>query len=573
LIDFTYLVAFNTYAVSSMTRSELLYLLPYLGSLALSLGVLYYSWQRRRAKGVIAYVWYVAGQTLWVFGFIVELLSSNQAEKIFWDGFQWLAGLLFVIAFPVFAVQYTERKLKYSQHLFTLSLIVPVLFSLTLMTDSLHHLIYPNPHLITNLPFSELNYDFTWVVYGYAIYSYATLFWGMELLIKHFTRVQSLYRTQLAIIIIGFLIPIVGTILTLSGIQIAPQRDATPLTSAIGNLVVAWGLFRFRLFEVVPVGRDRLFEAMVDPVVILDNQHIVVDINSAMLALLNKKAGEVIGQPGKRVFDQFPIPIKLYTHVSYARTESTFEVGGKSVYYEMTVWPLYDPDKNMSGRIYISHDITALKELERELRELNLDLEHRVHLRTKELAEAYDTTLEGWAKALELRDKETEGHSRRVTATTVAVARAMDIPEEEVEHIRRGSILHDIGKMGIPDDILRKEGPLTEDERQIILKHPETAYELLKQIPFLEKALEIPYCHHEKWDGSGYPRKLRERKIPISARIFAVADVWDALTSDRPYRKAWSRKQTSQYLINETGKHFDPRVVNVFLNLVEKGEI
>jgi len=160
-----------------------------------------------------------------------------------------------------------------------------------------------------------------------------------------------------------------------------------------------------------------------------------------------------------------------------------------------------------------------------------------------------------------------------VTATTVAVARAMDIPEEEVEHIRRGSILHDIGKMGIPDDILRKEGPLTEDERQIILKHPETAYELLKQIPFLEKALEIPYCHHEKWDGSGYPRKLRERKIPISARIFAVADVWDALTSDRPYRKAWSRKQTSQYLINETGKHFDPRVVNVFLNLVEKGEI
>jgi len=160
-----------------------------------------------------------------------------------------------------------------------------------------------------------------------------------------------------------------------------------------------------------------------------------------------------------------------------------------------------------------------------------------------------------------------------VTETTVAVARAMGIPEEEVEQIRRGSILHDIGKMGIPDDILRKEGPLTEDERQIILKHPETAYELLKQIPFLEKALEIPHCHHEKWDGSGYPRKLKEHDIPISARIFAVADVWDALTSDRPYRKAWSRKQTLQYLINETGKHFDPRVVNKFLLLVEEGKI
>jgi putative nucleotidyltransferase with HDIG domain len=189
------------------------------------------------------------------------------------------------------------------------------------------------------------------------------------------------------------------------------------------------------------------------------------------------------------------------------------------------------------------------------------------------LAEAYDTTLEGWAKALELRDKETEGHSRRVTETTVAVARAMNIPEEEVEHIRRGSILHDIGKMGVPDDILRKEGPLTEEERQIILKHPETAYELLKQIPFLEKALEIPYCHHEKWDGSGYPRKLKERDIPISARIFAVADVWDALTSDRPYRDAWPQEKVVQYLINDSGKHFDPNVLSVFLQMIEKGEI
>jgi putative nucleotidyltransferase with HDIG domain len=239
----------------------------------------------------------------------------------------------------------------------------------------------------------------------------------------------------------------------------------------------------------------------------------------------------------------------------------------------MTVWPLYDSNKKMTGRIYISHDITALKELERELRELNLDLEKRVRARTKELAEAYDVTLEGWAKALELRDKETEGHSRRVTETTVAVARAMGIPEEEIGHIRRGAILHDIGKMGIPDHILRKEGGLTEEERQIVLKHPGTAYDLLKDIPFLEKAIEIPYCHHEKWDGSGYPRGLIRHVIPLSARIFAVADVWDALSSDRPYRKAWSKEEVAKYLINEAGKHFDPRVVNAFLALVEKGEI
>ena len=227
----------------------------------------------------------------------------------------------------------------------------------------------------------------------------------------------------------------------------------------------------------------------------------------------------------------------------------------------------------MTGRIYISHDITALKELERELRELNIDLEKRVRSRTQELAEAYDVTLEGWAKALELRDKETEGHSRRVTETTVTVARTMGIEEEELDQIRRGAILHDIGKMGVPDHILRKEGALTEDERQIIMKHPATAYELLRQIPFLEKALDIPYSHHERWDGSGYPRGLKERAIPLPARIFAIVDVWDALSSDRPYRKAWKRAEVIQYLINESGKHFDPHVVNIFLALVEKGEI
>ncbi len=556
-----------------MTRAEIFYLLPYLGSLALSLGVLFYAWQRRQSKGVNAYVWYVAGQTLWVFGFILELLSMEMTGKIFWDGFQWLAGLFVVIAFPVFAVQYSEHPVRNPHRLFRLSFIVPVVFTILLLTDNIHHLVYSNPRLIPDVPFAELTYDFTWLIYGYALYSYATVFWGTGLLLRRLFRTHNLYRTQTAIIIFGFLLPIFGTILTLFDIQIAPERDATPFTSAIANLVVAWGLFRHKLFEVIPIGRDKLFEAMVDPVVILDNQHMVVDINSAMLALLNQRAEDVIGQPAKQVFNDFPIPIKLYTHVSYARTEATFDVRGKDVYYEMTVWPLYDSNKEMTGRIYISHDITALKELERELRELNLDLEHRVRLRTQELAEAYDTTLEGWAKALELRDKETEGHSRRVTETTVSVARAMGIPEEEVDHIRRGAILHDIGKMGIPDDILRKQGSLTDEERQIVMKHPDTAFELLKQIPFLKGAMDIPYCHHEKWDGSGYPRGLKRFEIPLSARIFAVADVWDALSSDRPYRKAWDRERVAQYLISESGTHFDPHVVNKFLEIMEKGGI
>jgi putative nucleotidyltransferase with HDIG domain len=191
----------------------------------------------------------------------------------------------------------------------------------------------------------------------------------------------------------------------------------------------------------------------------------------------------------------------------------------------------------------------------------------------EDLAEAYDTTLEGWAQALDLRDKETEGHSRRVTETTISVARAMGCTEEELVHVRRGSLLHDIGKMGIPDEILRKRGPLTDGERTVVVRHPITAYNLLKPIAYLEKALDIPYCHHEKWDGSGYPRGLKGEEIPLAARIFAVVDVWDALSSDRPYREAWSHDKVTRYMIAESGKHFDPDVLNIFLQMLEKGEI
>ena len=189
------------------------------------------------------------------------------------------------------------------------------------------------------------------------------------------------------------------------------------------------------------------------------------------------------------------------------------------------------------------------------------------------LAEAYDTTLEGWAKALELRDKETEGHSRRVTETTLVIARAMDIKEDELMDVRRGAILHDIGKMAIPDEILRKEGPLTKEEREIVNLHPQVAYNLLFKIPYLKKAIEIPYCHHEKWDGTGYPRGLKGEEIPLTARIFAVADVWDALSNDRSYRNAWDRKKVIEYLHDESGKYFDPKIVQIFIELLNRGEI
>ncbi len=185
-----------------------------------------------------------------------------------------------------------------------------------------------------------------------------------------------------------------------------------------------------------------------------------------------------------------------------------------------------------------------------------------------ELMLAYDETIEGWSQAMELRDKEAAGHSTRVTELTIKLAGSISFSSEDLLQIRRGALLHDIGNLGVPDEILRKAGPLTDEEWVTLRKHPQFAYDLLSSITYLRSALDIPYCHHERWDGSGYPRSLKENQIPLAARIFTVVDVWDALTSDRPFRAAWPREKALDYIRGQSGKKFDPMVVGAFIRLI-----
>jgi len=190
-----------------------------------------------------------------------------------------------------------------------------------------------------------------------------------------------------------------------------------------------------------------------------------------------------------------------------------------------------------------------------------------LQIKNRELEEAYQATLEGWVQALDMRDKETEGHTQRVTILTQRLARQMGVGDEDLTHITRGALLHDIGKMAISDKILLKPGKLTDEERALIQKHPEYAYEMLKRIEFLLPAIHIPYCHHEKWDGTGYPRRLKGEEIPFSARIFPVIDVYDALISDRPYRGGLPVEEVKEMIRRDSGTHFDPRVVEAFLGM------
>jgi PAS domain S-box-containing protein len=224
-----------------------------------------------------------------------------------------------------------------------------------------------------------------------------------------------------------------------------------------------------------------------------------------------------------------------------------------------------DPDpewleflETLAGQAAIAIDNAALFE---GLRRSNL-----------ELSLAYDATIVGWSMAMDLRDHETEGHSQRVTEMTLRLARAMGLDEAELVHVRRGALLHDIGKLGIPDTILLKPGDLTDEEWQVMRCHPTYAYEMLAPISFLRPALEIPYCHHEKWDGTGYPRGLKGEQIPLAARIFAAVDIWDALRYDRPYRKGWPEGRVCEHIASLADTHLDPIVVQAFLKQVNPPE-
>jgi PAS domain S-box-containing protein len=184
------------------------------------------------------------------------------------------------------------------------------------------------------------------------------------------------------------------------------------------------------------------------------------------------------------------------------------------------------------------------------------------------LEKAYDKTIEGWSKAMDLRDRETEDHAQRITLITLELARRFGFNEEDLRYVRWGAQLHDMGKLGIPDEILLKPGKLTPEEWTVMRRHPQFAFDMLQSIEYLKPALDIPYCHHEKWDGSGYPNGLKSNEIPLAARIFAVVDVWDALSSDRPYRSSWPEERVMDYIQEQAGQHFDPAVVEAFLDFM-----
>ncbi len=549
---------------------KFLYLIPYLASLGLSLGILYYTWKHRYVRGAAVYMGYMMAQSLWSFGFIMELVGSALNWKIAWDAIQWVAAIWIILCVPPFVVSYSGYQLKHPNLIWGLSFVIPGIFLLLLTMDGWLHVIYLAPRLITGSIFSELDYGFGWAVDAFAIYSFLVSIFSIGLLLRTIVKPHRLYRSQTIIIAAGFLVPLIGSMLALAGVRIAPQRDSSPFTYAIGNLIIAFGLFRYRLFDIVPVAREIVFESISDFVLVIDTQNRIVDANSAAREWFQIPEKQLIGHSVGEVANRWPDMANRLNDTGDEKRKEEFTLqaeNGEEIFFQVEVSPVINWRRRLIGRVFVGRDITESKKLELILRNMAHELELRVQERTRDLAEAYDTTLEGWAHALELRDKETEGHSRSVTEKTVQLASFMKIPQEDLVHIRRGALLHDIGKMGIPDEILRKHGSLTQVELKVVKEHPVIARNLLMPIAFLDRALEIPYYHHERWNGSGYPQGLKGENIPLSARIFAVVDVWDAMCSQRPYHDAYTEKEVIVYIEQQSGVLFDPKVVAAFLKL------
>lgn len=299
---------------------------------------------------------------------------------------------------------------------------------------------------------------------------------------------------------------------------------------------------------------EAMFQAFDDLMLVLDKNGRILDYKAgtgSQLGIFAEKFNFM------RFQDIVPLDVKR----KYERAFQELSEGGEFVLFEYTLPLLAGESWYESRLVSFTKDlmIMFIRNITRHKQSSN-----------SELILAYDKTIEGWSRALYLRDQETEDHTRRVTEMTMRLACQMGIPDAELVHIRRGAILHDIGKVAIPDHILFKPAPLTDDEWVIMRRHPSIAMEILRPIAYLAPALPIPYFHHEKWDGSGYPDGLAGEAIPLAARLFAFSDVYDALTSDRPYRRAWSKNSAIDYIVKNAGIHFDPAIVPVFIEMLAK---
>lgn len=371
-----------------MNLTTFLYLLPFIISTGISLAVGIYCWQRRRETGAMMYALVAFSQASWTIGYTLELLSPTLDGKSFWDNFQLIGGTGWLIAFLAFTLAYTGRHFSRPLLAYSLLAMPGIVLMLTAFINPLTWLIRSEAVLVPGEPFSTLQYDLALGYWLWGFYGYTMIFICLGLLGNKYLRTHSPYRTQMGLIFAGNLIPIIGTALTLTGIIHGPYRDISPLTFALGNLLVAWGLFRYGLFDLVPLAWDKVMESIPDSVVVLDTQDRVVNLNPAALVVTGRESSAVIGRPAQQVFANWSEIVAQYLEVMDTRAEMVVNTPEGPRYIEFRIHPLYDQRQHFKGRVLITRDFTDRKRVEEELQQHRDRLEELVKERTAELVAA-----------------------------------------------------------------------------------------------------------------------------------------------------------------------------------------
>mgnify|MGYP002713028248 CR=1 FL=1 len=344
---------------------KFIYLLPYLFSLAITLSISIYTWQHRQVVGAKPYFVMTLSQSFVIFASIFELAQTELNTKIFWDNVQWLGALIIPIAFLIFALEYSNKPISNKRQLLGKLLIIPILFLLLVGTNRFHGLTLSNPRLISGYPFSALTYDFTPIVWLTTLYLYTLILISIFILIRQFRHAQNLFRKQTGIIIIGLLIPLIGSVISILELAFFLQRDVTPIAMAVGNLVVAWGLFRYQIFDLVMIGRDTVMENLPDIVIVVDDKNRIIDLNPVALERLNEPKTAIIGKTIHKVFANYP---ELVTHLNNKEPVHTFielETTNGTLYYELITSPIYNLNQQEIGRVIIARDIKEQKQAEK----------------------------------------------------------------------------------------------------------------------------------------------------------------------------------------------------------------
>ncbi len=359
-----------------MSEQEILILIPYILSLAVITGVGAYTLNRRTVPGARAYAIAVLFQALWTVGFIVEMLNRTLNAKLLWDSLQWVPALFGPVATLFFALEYAGIRPQRPWRFVALLSIVPLIFLLLLATNPLHGLVVGSTWLSATSPFPELQYDFTLPAYLVAVYIYALYIAEFYILIRRLLRVQSLYRVQIGLVLAGMLVPMIGGLLMIAGVHLSDFRDTTPLSFALGDLLVLWGLFRYQFLDVVPVARDKIVECMRDMVIVLDVQGRVIDVNPAVQRVLDVPMTSIIGQPVPEVFKRWSGVVDQFRGVNQINTEIEIDMdGGQRSILEVALSPLTSPQGRLQGRVVVLRDITHHKEAEESLRRQAEELE------------------------------------------------------------------------------------------------------------------------------------------------------------------------------------------------------